>query len=179
MLVGGSQLERDWIRAALRGSEFGLFDDDADILLIDVPDGASSASVTGRVRASGVEGAVVLMTADRRRGLNEQAAADGAQGTLLKTGSAAELLGTLRAVAQGVPSFDSRHPARSAEQGDLSPRERDVLVLVAQGATNREIAAALDISPETVKTLLTRTFAKLGVHRREQAVAAAHGLGLL
>lgn len=175
-------MERDWIRAALRGSEFHLCAEPteaADILLIDVPDGASGTSVAARVRESGIAGAMVLMTAERRRGLNEQAAAAGAQGTVLKSGSAVELLATLRAVAEGTPSFDRRHPGRPAEQKALSRREHDVLVLVARGATNRQIAATLEISPETVKTVLERTSVKLGVRGREQAVVAAHGLGLL
>jgi len=54
-----------------------------------------------------------------------------------------------------------------------------VLGLVAAGATNRQIAAALGVGDETVKTLLARTFGKLGVRRRAEAVAAAHKRGLL
>jgi len=50
---------------------------------------------------------------------------------------------------------------------------------VAEGATNREIAAALKVGDETVKTLLARTFLKLGVRRRAEAVSVAHGRGLL
>lgn len=61
----------------------------------------------------------------------------------------------------------------------LSRRERDVLGLVAAGATNSEIAAELGIGEATVKTLLARVYAKLGVRRRAEAVAAAHERGLL
>jgi DNA-binding CsgD family transcriptional regulator len=53
------------------------------------------------------------------------------------------------------------------------------LRLVAQGDTNREIASELGISDQTVKTLVARSCAKLGVRRRGDAVAAARGLGLL
>jgi LuxR family maltose regulon positive regulatory protein len=53
------------------------------------------------------------------------------------------------------------------------------LTLVAEGATNNEIAAVLGIGIETVKTLLRRTFAKLGVQRRVQAVWAARELGIV
>ncbi len=49
----------------------------------------------------------------------------------------------------------------------------------AEGATNREIATALGVGDETVKTLIGRSFSKLGVRRRAEAVAAAHKLGLL
>jgi ATP/maltotriose-dependent transcriptional regulator MalT len=53
------------------------------------------------------------------------------------------------------------------------------LRLVAEGNTNREIASELGISDQTVKTLVARSSAKLGVRRRGDAVAAARGLGLL
>jgi DNA-binding CsgD family transcriptional regulator len=54
-----------------------------------------------------------------------------------------------------------------------------VLRLVAGGSTNRDIAKKLSIGDETVKTLLSRTFAKLGVRRRAEAVSEAHRRGLL
>jgi DNA-binding NarL/FixJ family response regulator len=54
-----------------------------------------------------------------------------------------------------------------------------VLRLVAAGATNRDVAAELGVGDETVKTLLSRTFAKLGARRRAEAVSRAHDLGLL
>ena len=68
---------------------------------------------------------------------------------------------------------------RAPGRGALSPREREVLKLVAAGSTNREIAQQLGVGDETVKTLLGRTFAKLGVKRRAEAVSAAHERGLL
>jgi DNA-binding CsgD family transcriptional regulator len=61
----------------------------------------------------------------------------------------------------------------------ISPRERQVLALVARGASNRAIAAELGLSDETVKTLLSRAFAKLGARKRGDAAARAHDLGLL
>ena len=54
-----------------------------------------------------------------------------------------------------------------------------MLRLVAAGRTNKEIAGELDVGSETVKTLLARTFAKLGVKRRAEAVEVGHTLGLL
>jgi DNA-binding CsgD family transcriptional regulator len=98
---------------------------------------------------------------------------------VLKTGRAQELLSALRLVAGGATAFDSRHPRREPGRAALSPREREVLRLVAAGATNKQIAAALSVGDETVKTLLARTFAKLGVRRRAEAVAAAHREELL
>jgi LuxR family maltose regulon positive regulatory protein len=61
----------------------------------------------------------------------------------------------------------------------LSPRETDVLTLIAEGLSNKEIARSLDIGPETVKSHLKGIFTKLGVERRAQAVSRAQTLGLV
>jgi DNA-binding NarL/FixJ family response regulator len=119
------------------------------------------------------------MTASSEQGLNERAREAGAEGTVLKTGPAEELVRTLRLVLAGEPAFDVRHPPRAAGRAHLSQREREVLRLIASGATNKEIGVALGVAGETVKTLVTRVFGKLGVHRRAEAVSAAHRLGLL
>jgi DNA-binding NarL/FixJ family response regulator len=58
--------------------------------------------------------------------------------------------------------------------GELTPREREVLRLLADGLAQREIARALVISEKTVETHIQRTLSKLGVHSRAQAVALAH-----
>jgi LuxR family maltose regulon positive regulatory protein len=61
----------------------------------------------------------------------------------------------------------------------LSPRETDILKLIAEGLSNKEIARNLDIGPETVKSHLKSVFTKLGVERRAQAVSRAQTLGLV
>ena len=61
----------------------------------------------------------------------------------------------------------------------LSPRETDILKLIAEGLSNKEIARSLDIGPETVKSYLKSVFTKLGVERRAQAVSRAQTLGLV
>jgi LuxR family maltose regulon positive regulatory protein len=63
--------------------------------------------------------------------------------------------------------------------GGLSPRETDILKLIAQGLSNKEIARSLYIGPETVKSHLKNVFGKLGVERRAQAVSRAQSLGLV
>jgi LuxR family maltose regulon positive regulatory protein len=63
--------------------------------------------------------------------------------------------------------------------GALSPRETDILTLIAEGLSNKEIARGLDIGPETVKSHLKSVFTKLGVERRAQAVSRAKTLGLV
>ena len=63
--------------------------------------------------------------------------------------------------------------------GTLTERERDVLMLVASGQSNKEVARAMNISAETVKTHLKSIFSKLGVQQREQAVVLARAVGLI
>ena len=69
--------------------------------------------------------------------------------------------------------------SRAQALGALSARETDILRLIAQGMSNKEIARNLDIGPETVKTHLKSVFTKLGVERRAQAVSRAQTLGLV
>ena len=63
--------------------------------------------------------------------------------------------------------------------GALSPRETDILTLIAGGLSNKEIARSLYIGPETVKSHLKSVFTKLGVEKRAQAVSRAQTLGLV
>lgn len=185
---------RGWVRLALEGSEFRVAGEAGsgaealdlaarrrpDLLLVDyrLPDVLGTQLVRD-LRDSGVLAPAVLMTANPERGFNQAAREGGAQGTTLKSGSPGELLTTLRSVVRGEEAFDGRHPPRPAGRGALSPREREVVRLVARGATNREVAEALEVGEETVKTLLARTYAKLGVRRRAEAVAEAQKQGLL
>lgn len=194
LLVEDDAMVRSWVERALEGSEFRLAGSageiavavplaqrrGADVLLVDyrLPDGVGTEFLRG-LRQLGVNTPAVLMTANPERGFNEIARESGAQGSVVKSGSADDLLTTLRKVAAGDLWFDSRHPRRAPGRAALSPRERQVLRLVAAGKTNIQIAAELGVGAETVKTLLARTFTKLGAHRRAEAVAAATKLGLL
>jgi DNA-binding NarL/FixJ family response regulator len=73
----------------------------------------------------------------------------------------------------------SDRPLGNYHIGDLSPREREILLLLAEGKTEAEIAAALVLSPKTVATHIQNMLRKLGVHSRTQAVVAAYREGLL
>ncbi len=194
VVVEDDSMVRGWVRMALEGTDFRIAGEASaatavselvrrrrpELLLIDyrLPDGKGT-ELLRELRQTGVQTPAVLMTANAERGFNEAARDAGAQGSVLKTGSIEELARALRAVHRGDPAFDPRHPPRAPGRGALSPREREALRLVAEGLTNREIALRLDVGDETVKTLLARTFAKLGVHRRAEAVAVAHDRGLL
>jgi DNA-binding NarL/FixJ family response regulator len=193
VVVEDDAMVREWVRAALEPSEFALAgvassaEEGRDLIrrrrpqlvLLDyrLPDRLGTDLVRDlRLEGEGVP--VVVMSANPEPGLNEAARGAGAQGSSLKSGRIDELLDTLRRVRDGGTAFDTRHPRRRAGAA-LSPREREVLTLVARGATNREVAEQLAIGEQTVKTLLARTFAKLGVSRRSEAVAAAYKAGLL
>lgn len=192
LLVEDDAMVRSWVRLSLRASEFRVAAEassavealelldavEPDFLLVDyhLPDHRGTEFVR-ELKRRGVSAPAVLMTANQERGFNETARDAGANGTVLKTGSPIELLEALRTVLGNRPFFDQRHPRRDPGRAALSPREREVLSLVAEGQTNQEIARELGIGVETVKTLLGRTFSKLGVQRRAQAVAAAHERG--
>lgn len=194
VLIDDDSMVRGWVRLALQDTEFRIAGEASnaetalelvrrrrpELLLVDyrLPDQVGTELVR-ELRRQGVSTPAVLMTATAARGFNEAARDAGAQGTALKSGRVDELLTTMREVLAGEAPFDSRHPRRPPGRGALSPRERDVLRLVAEGATNREIAARLGIGDESVKTLLSRTFAKLGTRRRAEAVSVAHDRGLL
>ncbi|MEU9517589.1 response regulator transcription factor [Streptomyces sp. NPDC048224] len=116
----------------------------------------------------------------------------GASGFLLKDAPPDRLLHGIRTVAMGAALLDpdvtrrlvGRYAARirpaggAAPETPLTPRETEVLRLIAEGLSNSEIAAALVISPETVKTFVSRILTKLDLRDRVQAVVFAfrHGL---
>jgi DNA-binding NarL/FixJ family response regulator len=116
----------------------------------------------------------------------------GASGFLLKDAGAERLFDAVRVVAAGdallaptitrrlIGEFARLRP-RPTPKGldELTPRETDVLRLVAEGLSNREIADRLVVSDETVKTHVSRVLSKLGLRDRTQAVVAAYESGLV
>ncbi len=108
--------------------------------------------------------------------ISEQAARTaGAHGFVSKDWSADEIASAVRMVARGMTVFAPR-PDSPATQ--LTDREREVLVLMATGATNREIAGRLFLSPHTIKEHASSLYSKLGVRNRAEAVQRAGRLGL-
>ena len=104
------------------------------------------------------------------------ARAAGAAGFVPKEWPAREIAEAVRMVGRGMTVFKE---IEEPPANRLSEREREVLDLIASGATNREIAAALHISPWTVKEYTGGVYRKLGVRNRTEAVQRAQRLGLL
>ncbi|MGI5239967.1 response regulator [Dactylosporangium sp. CA-139066] len=117
----------------------------------------------------------------------------GASGFLLKDVTADRLVAAVRMVRAGdallAPSVTRRLVERFAGQHDgatlhrdlstLTPRELDILRLIARGLSNQELAGHLHISETTVKTHVTRVFSKLGIRDRAQAIIVAYETGLI
>ena len=159
-----------------------------DVVLMDISmpvlDGIAA---TRRVTAAADGPRVVVLTSfsDRDRILGALDA--GAVGYLLKDAEPEELVRGVRAAARGESPLDpkaattvlsARAERRSGGAEDLSPREREVLALVAAGLPNKLIARRLDISEKTVKAHLTRVFQQIGVTDRTQAALWAERQGL-
>jgi two-component system NarL family response regulator len=108
---------------------------------------------------------------------------NGAKGYLLKDCSTADLLAAIRKIHAGGSHVSERAAARLAERamagGPLSPREIEVLKWIAEGKSNKEIAAVLFISEGTVKTHVLSIHEKLGVTDRTEAVVIAIKRGIL
>ncbi|UOE44064.1 response regulator [Agromyces larvae] len=136
---------------------------------------------------------VLILTTFNLDALVFDALRAGAGGFLLKDARPAELVEAIRTIAAGEsllsPSVTRRLIGRFAERvrptaaehsalDVLTAREREVLVLISDGLSNAEIAHALVISHETVKTYVSRILAKLGLRDRVQAVVLAHRLGV-
>jgi DNA-binding NarL/FixJ family response regulator len=161
-----------------------------DLVLMDLRmPGVDGASATASIVAAGGGTRVLVLTTYETDDHILAAIEAGASGYLLKAVPQAEILAGIRAVAAGetvlAPSIAAklvsrvRADAASIAPPALSPREREVLVLVAEGRSNPEIAKALYIGEATVKTHLLHAFEKLGVNDRTRAVTRAMELGLL
>lgn len=157
-----------------------------DIVLMDLQfgDGMQGAEATRRIRATaGAPHVLVLTNYDTDADILGAVEA-GASGYLLKDAPPAELIAAVHAAARGesalAPRVAGRLEARqNAADEALSSREAEVLGLVADGLSNRDIARALFLSEATVKSHLVHIFAKLQVSSRTAAVASARDRGYI
>jgi DNA-binding NarL/FixJ family response regulator len=157
-----------------------------DVVLMDLRlPGLDGADATSRILAAAPQTRVVVLTTyDTDRDILRAVEA-GAAGYLLKDVSRADLLAAVRAAARGetvlAPAVAGRLMSRLRQPTApaLTPRELEVLRLVARGLSNGEVGQALFIGESTVKTHLLRAYAKLGVSDRTAAVTTAMAAGLL
>ena len=166
-----------------------------DVVFMDVRmPGMDGIEATRRIREAAPNTKVILITIDESRGAVAEAIQAGVSGYLLKDASPDALVDAAKNAVEGNAVI---HPqltktfieeARMGEGGSspgeqkapaLSKREREILQKVADGATTRQVATDLGISPHTVKTHLERIFEKLGANDRAQAVAIAIRMGVV
>lgn len=154
-----------------------------DVAVMDLllPDG-SSLQILDAVRDVSPSTRVLVLTGHDNTAHRRSAKASGTAGFLAKGAPPADLLEAVRTVAQG-GTYPEQGDVVEPEQGTrapakLSAREREVLILLAQGYTNRAAAEQLHISVKTVETYRARLRVKLGLIERADIVryALAHGL---
>jgi DNA-binding NarL/FixJ family response regulator len=189
-LIGGQRLLRE-ATAGLLGRQDGLrllgtFDSVADYLeaaqehpasvaLLDCEeeDPASWSSLIASLRASNPDTAVMLLCGNAHEDGVRHAIEQGVTGVILKSYGTRQIREAIAYVATGrtvMPAGWQRMCARPAEsQLALSPRQRQILGLIAQGQGNEEIATGLDMSPNTVKFHIRALYSRLGVRNRVEA----------
>ncbi|MEU6787991.1 response regulator transcription factor [Nonomuraea angiospora] len=157
-----------------------------DVILMDLRmPGTDGVSATRELAERGSRARVLVLTTYDTDSHVLPAIEAGAIGYLLKDAPRDELLRAVRAAARGeavlAPSVAAllMSRVRRPAPGPLSPREVEVLQLVAAGATNREAAARLFLTEATVKSHMLNIYAKLGVNDRAAAVTEAFNRGLL
>src|SRR6476659_3162401 len=208
MIADGQALVRAGLRALLEpGGRIGVVGEAStaeeavaearrlrpDVVLLDAGlPGGHGIEATTRTLAD-LALAVMLLTATEQDERSFAALRAGARGLLLKDTEPAELMRAITLLARGdaalspsltrrligeLASFPDPQLARSELVDELTPREREVVSLVARGLTNPDIAERLVISPATSKTHVSRAMVKLGAHDRAQLVAFAFHAGL-
>jgi DNA-binding NarL/FixJ family response regulator len=164
-----------------------------DVVLMDVrmPE-MDGIEATRQLTADGGAPRVLMLTTFDLDEHVYDALAAGASGFLLKDATAERLFDAVRVIAAGeallaptvtrrlIGRFADRRPSPArARLDELTPRETEVLRLVAEGLSNAEIAARLVVGEETVKTHVSRVLRKLDLRDRAQAVVAAYEMGLV
>src|SRR5262245_38627153 len=163
-----------------------------DVILLDLRmPGASGVQATRRLREQDVRSAVIILTSYGDQAYVRQAMEAGADGYLLKTTSADQLISAIRNAARGrrqlspelldgvLADLSGLAREQTRRETDLSDEDREILRRAGEGATNREIGQAMGRSEIAIKKRLQVIFAKLGAVDRAHAVAEAIRRGLI
>lgn len=152
-----------------------------DVAVVDLTmPGLSGVETLERLRREVPATRLLVLTMHDDPGYARVALAAGAAGHVIKDAESGELLAAIRAVHRGRTFVQvGAEPAAAPAAPALSPRERQVLELLAHGHTNREVADRLALSVKTVETHRARLSEKLGLHSRADLVRLAIDLGLL
>ena len=164
--------------------------DRPDIILLDLNlPGVSGIDALPAFKEAAPKTEVIVITASERQGDILDAIASGAVGYLLKESSLTTIIEGIRTVLNGGASLDPgmarflledhRHQPATALTNSLTPRELEILDLIATGLPQKQIAAELNISPKTVDFHIGQTYKKLGVPNAPAAIAKAYESGTL
>lgn len=163
-----------------------------DLVLMDIGmPGLNGLDATARIRKESLTTKVILVSMHASEEYLEQALNAGASGYLLKGAELAELDMAIRAVARGetyltpavakyaVDAFRSKTEGTRGPLGRLSPRQREVLQLIAEGHSTKAIASRLDLSVKTVETHRAQLMERLDIHDIAGLVRFAIEAGLI
>jgi len=164
-----------------------------DVVLMDlkltIDGGCEGLDLCAKVAGRFPESRILVLTTFADEWLVREAIRQGAKGYVVKDVDLTELIRAIRAVYRGESAFDSRTASAvvswlrrepdAEASGQITPREREILGLLAQGLSNVAIGKRLYISDTTVKFHVTNLMHKLGARRRAEAVYAASKLGLI
>jgi DNA-binding NarL/FixJ family response regulator len=197
LIADDHQLFREGIRGLLPPGEFVIVAEAADgreairlaqrhepdIAIVDVSmPGLNGVDATREIVRASPRSKVLVLTMHREHPYVIEALRAGARGYVLKTQPAAEFLGALREVARGDVSVpreywnaivEAKQSGTVPVPDPLSPREREVLQLIAEGMTTKAIGAALHISYKTAESHRMRILAKLDIHETASLVRYA------
>jgi DNA-binding NarL/FixJ family response regulator len=181
----GRQADMELIAEASNGREaveqFRTHRPDVTLMDLQMPE-MSGIDALSAIRGEFPDARIIVLTSYAGDVQVSRALRSGARGYLLKDMLRKELLDTIRAVHAGQKRLSSEAAAEIAEHATddaLTPRETDVLRLIAAGNANKEIAAQLGLTEETVKSHVKNILVKLGVNDRTHAVTMGLKRGII
>ena len=186
-LVAVIQGEADMVLVAEAGNgreaieRFREHRPDVTLMDLQMPE-MDGVAATVAIRAEWSDARVVMLTTYRGDAQALRALKAGASGYLLKSMIRTDLLQAIRSVHAGqrhIPREIAAELAAHVTDDALSPRELEVLQTVAQGNSNRRVAAKLDVSEDTVKAHMKNIMSKLGANDRTHAVTIALKRGII